>query len=109
MNIKAHNEAMIKPQMDKNPVVTEEILNRMQHKQYHSGDDIKVGDHLLFGLLKGDTLKPSDEHKQTRIELTLISFKPEELDTIYMIEDNNYHPESILPYLVKIEKHEVQE
>jgi hypothetical protein len=67
--------------------VTEELLDKVQSKEYYSGDSIKVGDIVLFGFLQtGDA------------EVTLIKFKEEEHGIIY--EDLDYFNENeAIPFL----------
>lgn len=40
-----------KTQLEISEVVTEEILLRMTNKTYHNGDEVKIGDKTLYGLI----------------------------------------------------------
>lgn len=62
-----------KAQLEENRVVTEDTLFTMKNKTYHNGDDIKVGDKLLFGM----TL---DEDESGNKSLTMIIINENQLD-----------------------------
>ena len=50
-----------KRQLETNKVVTEESLLEMKNKTYYNGDEVKVGDKILFGMVIGEDdvqLKP---------------------------------------------------
>ena len=40
-----------KQQLENNKIVTEESLLEMKSKTYHNGDEVKVGDKILFGMI----------------------------------------------------------
>jgi hypothetical protein len=83
--MKALEEPKIKSQMKKLSVVTEKFLKEMHNKKYFSGREIKVGDHVLFGILCyywGSKVPPkmSDfQNAKIPIEQKVIVFHPDEL------------------------------
>lgn len=84
-----------KVQLENNKVVTEESLLEMKNKTYHNGDDVKVGDKILFAMTMeivedGSDAEgvystpmvgwPEDEVKTKTMNLTLIKINENQLD-----------------------------
>ena len=52
-----------KAQLENNKIVTEESLLEMKNKTYHNGDEVKVGDKILFGMVIEENADgTSDKH-----------------------------------------------
>lgn len=64
--------------------VTKKLLDSVQSKTYHSGAEIKVGDHVLFGFLETDDNL-----------ITLIKFHEEEYGTVYVDSSRRNDNETI--------------
>jgi hypothetical protein len=78
--------------------ITQETYEKLQWKSYTSGQEIKIGDIMLFGLSL-DIVSEGD------IKIDLIKFNPEEIGTIYEIDDRKVLPKNSIkniPYLKKI-------
>ena len=61
-------------QFEKNIKVTQEALDKVEQKTYSSGKDIKVGDTVLFAVLKNNTTTE------------MVALHEEELDNYLYIE-----------------------
>jgi len=48
---------LFKKQIEQNNIITNEILEKLKVKKYDNGDDVKVGDKILYALLQGDILE----------------------------------------------------
>lgn len=62
-----------KAQLEENRVVTEDSLFTMKNKTYHNGDEVKIGDKILFGM----TL---DEDENHNMNLTMVIINENQLD-----------------------------
>lgn len=62
-----------KSQLENNKIVTEELLLEMKNKTYHNGDDVKVGDKILFGMTMS-------ENNDGSIDMTLITLNENQID-----------------------------
>ena len=82
-----------KQQLEENKMVTEEsITNYSKNKTYHNGDEMKVGDKPLFGML----LHVDGEDKQ----LELIMLNENQID-LYETDDRYAIPDTRMP-LIKL-------
>ena len=82
-----------KQQLEENKTVTEEsIANYSKNKTYHNGDEMKVGDKPLFGML----LHVDGEDKQ----LELIMLNENQID-LYEIDDRYAITDTRIP-LIKL-------
>jgi len=61
---------LFKEQIEKNVIITEEVLSKLQNKTYHSGKDVKIGDKPLYALLYGKKKRINNE--RTDLSFTLI-------------------------------------
>jgi hypothetical protein len=57
-------------------IITHEELSKMKEKFYTSGREIKVGDKLIFGLIK-------DDDPENIISVKTIALHPDEFGTVY--------------------------
>lgn len=84
-----------KQQLEKNKTVTEESLLEMENKTYHNGDEVKVGDKILFAMTmelvdedgNPDSIYltpmpgwPEDEVKTKTMNLRMIMLNENQLD-----------------------------
>ena len=92
---------LFKKQIEENAIVTEELLQKLNVKQYSNGDDIKVGDKILYALLLNKNPKEVMNSTDTTISLvTLIPLKEEHFDLYTyderMVDKNNPIPSIFL-------------
>lgn len=66
---------LFKKQLESNSVVTEEILDKLNIKNYKNGDEIKVGDNVLYALLTD----MSEEMIKAKSKSMGISKEPQEI------------------------------
>jgi len=105
---------LFKKQLESSNIITEEILEKLKSKTYQNGDNIKVGDKVLYALLtdiaEGD-IKPNpllespipidrDEPASQTISLVLIILNENHLD-LYTYDDSfqNKVSEKALPII----------
>jgi hypothetical protein len=80
-----------KQQLEDNKLVTEEMLEQIKNKTYHNGDEIKVGDKLLFGMTLHE-----DENKH--LSVTLIALNENQID-LYETDDRHRIADTKLPII----------
>jgi hypothetical protein len=85
-----------KAQLDENKTVTEESLALSKNKTYHNGDEVKVGDKPLFGMI----LDIDDKDNKT---LTLIMLNESQID-LYEIDNRHSIADTRIP-IIKLIKH----
>jgi len=83
--------AEFKHQLEKNSLVSVEMLDKMTNPYYFSGGPILPGDRVLVGCM----WIPNDDGID---ELELIKFHETEIDTVYTIKDTKQY----VPVLCKI-------
>ena len=88
----------IELQLRDNKIVSLELLTELQNKNYFSGRIKKVGDTILFGMLKVET-------EEGETYFTLVTFHKEEIGVLYEEDDSFYITlkESRLPNIKRIE------
>ena len=62
-------EELFDEQLKKSKKVTVEILNELVNKKYFNGDEIKVGDVVLYAIVVGDEIKTKDGFGEIPLEL----------------------------------------
>jgi hypothetical protein len=78
-------------QLQDNNIVTEESLAKMNNKKYHNGDEVKVGDKPLFGMvLEID----EDDNKQ----ISLIMLNEGQID-LYETDDRHVNVDTFVPII----------
>jgi hypothetical protein len=78
-------------QLEKNKTVTEESFAEMKTKTYHNGDDVKVGDKILFGMILD-----IDENEQKQISMIMLC---EAQIDYYETDDRHVIADTYLPIL----------
>jgi hypothetical protein len=73
----------IELQLVDNKTLSYEILSQLKHKNYYSGMSKKIGDTVLFGMLK-------EESENGDLSLNLITFHEEELGELYEEDEEFY-------------------
>jgi len=82
-------------QLDTNKVITEETLGKLKNKTYNNGDEIKVGDKVLYAFLtdvSAESIKPIELTPMTREEppheilLKLITLNEDQFN-LYTFDD----------------------
>lgn len=76
-------EKYFKKQLEVRGVVTEETLGRLGNKEYHNGEEIKVGDTMLFALLEGETTKVNEQ--MSELTMTMIILEKEHIN-LYTVD-----------------------
>jgi co-chaperonin GroES (HSP10) len=80
-----------KRQLETNKVVTEESLLEMKNKTYHNGDEVKVGDKILFGMIEG-------EDESGNVNLTMIMLNENQID-LYELNERRQQLDTFLPII----------
>ena len=80
-------------QLQDNNTVTEESLAMMTNKTYHNGENVKVGDKILFGM-NVEGVAGVDEN----VHITMIMLCENQLD-LYESDDRFYTAETNLPII----------
>lgn len=86
---------LIEKQLATTIPLTEEILNKLSVKNYTSGRAMQIGDQVLYGILRTDSISNNE------IKINFIQFHIDELGVIYEV-DQNYISDTFeikLPYL----------
>ena len=78
-------------QLQKNKTVTEEWLAISKNKTYHNGDEVKVGDKPLFGMM----LEIVEEEN---LNLTLIMLNENQID-LYETDDRHINADTFVPII----------
>ena len=73
----------IELQLVDNKTLSYEILSQLKHNNYYSGMAKKIGDTVLFGMLK-------EESENGDLSLNLITFHEEELGELYEEDEEFY-------------------
>ena len=73
----------IELQLVDNKTLSYEILSQLKNKNYYSGMSKKIGDTVLFGMLK-------EESENGDLSLNLITFHEEELGELYEEDEEFY-------------------
>jgi len=60
---------LFKAQLIHNKVVTEEILNELNIKKYFNGDDVLIGDQILYAMLVGEPIERENDLPEISINL----------------------------------------
>jgi hypothetical protein len=103
-----HKPMKIERQIANGNKVTQEVLDKLNNKTYTSGKTIKLGDVVLFALLKKEVSTPVNEifdvverehyisQGQSFVKeevISLISLKEEEIGSLYCVVDGpEHHP-----------------
>lgn len=70
-------------QLATNLTITEEILGRFLIKTYFNGDDIKIGEKVLFGMIFDDVIELEDGSAELPIKLEAINERHFDLFNVY--------------------------
>ena len=62
-------EKLFEKQMKKSKKVTAEILSEVKNKKYFNGDEIKIGDVVLYAMLVGDVIENDGEIPKLPLKL----------------------------------------
>ena len=73
-----------KQQLEENKTVTEESLIEMKNKFYHNGDEVKVGDKILFAMT-------IDKDNEDNINLTMRMLCENQIDLYEPDESRGIH------------------
>ena len=80
-----------KRQLESNKIVTEESLLEMKSKTYHNGDEVKVGDKILFGMIEG-------QDDDGNVNLTMIMLNENQID-LYELDERRQQSDTFLPII----------
>lgn len=80
-----------KRQLGNNKIVTKESLLEMKSKTYYNGDEIRVGDKILFGMIEG-------EDESGNINLTMIMLNENQID-LYELDERRQQLDTFLPII----------
>lgn len=80
-----------KLQLVENKVVTEELLAEMKSKTYHNGDEIKIGDQPLYGMIIYE-----EEDKSRHLQMIILNLNQIDL---YEIDDKHNIKDTRLPII----------
>jgi len=47
---------LFKKQIDENILISEDVLKKIQNKNYYNNEPIKIGDCVLYGILQGEMI-----------------------------------------------------
>jgi len=72
---------LFETQIKQNYIVTEEMLQKLNVKKYDNGEDVKVGDKILFALLQDDSVE-----RNINTTFKLIILKEEHFDLYHYNE-----------------------
>jgi hypothetical protein len=89
---------LFKTQIEKNVVVTEELLNNLNVKQYNNGEEIKVGDKILYALLQNRNLGEKIDDNDL-LTLTVIVLKEEHFD-LYTYDERMQDKTTSIPTII---------
>jgi hypothetical protein len=78
-------------QLQKNKTVTEESLVLSKNKTYHNGDEVKVGDKPLFGMM----LEIDEEDNK---QISLIMLNENQID-LYETDDRHVNADTFVPII----------
>lgn len=73
-----------KQQLEENKTVTEESLIEMKNKFYHNGDEVKVGDKILFAMT-------IDKDNEDNVNLTMRMLSENQIDLYEPDESHGIH------------------
>lgn len=80
-----------KQQLETNKVVTEESLLEMKNKTYHNGDEVRVGDKVLFGMVAG-------KDNEGNVNLTMIMINENQID-LYESDEPYVRNDAYIPLI----------
>ena len=80
-----------KRQLGNNKIVTKESLLEMKSKTYYNGDEVRVGDKILFGMIEG-------EDESGNINLTMIILNENQID-LYELDERRQQLDTFLPII----------
>lgn len=80
-----------KRQLESNKIVTEESLLEMKSKTYHNGDEVRVGDKILFGMIEG-------QDESGNVNLTMIMLNENQID-LYELDERRQQSDTFLPII----------
>ena len=78
-------------QLEENKTVTEESLALSKNKTYHNGDEVKVGDKPLFGMM----LEIDEEDNK---QISMIMLNENQID-LYETDDRHVIADTYLPII----------
>jgi hypothetical protein len=78
-----------KRQLENNKIVTEESLLEMKSKTYHNGDEVRVGDKILFGMVL-------EENINGTIDMHMIMLNENQID-LYELDERRQQLDTFLP------------
>jgi hypothetical protein len=64
---------LFEKQLNGNKPLTEEVFGKLQQKTYFNGEEIQIGDVVLFAMLMGDIIEKEGEYPELPLELIILN------------------------------------
>lgn len=91
-------------QLEGNPPVNQDIFDELNDSKYFNGDDIEIGDVVLFGMLIGDVIDKEGEIPHMPIELIKLNERH-----FYLFEPSERNKGMSIPVFKYKEEHKPTE